>query len=556
MIGNRTALTAAIVLLAALGDAHAAFRGGNGEVAFESNRAGGFDLYTVEADGTGTAVLVATTGDDRSPAWSPDGSRVAFQSNVRGNFDIWIVNADGTGLRALTSGPTNEIQPTWSPDGSRIAFARLDPALGTHDLWHVRAEDGSDPRNLTGHPGNDIRPAWSPDGGSIAFESHRDGNAEIYVVDVDAPSSSAVNLTRDIFEDQDPAWSPDGSRIAFVSDRDLFVWQIWSMDRSGSGASLVPGTEPGDREPAFSPDGTALAFTRNGDGGVEGIWRVSLDGTGLALLDAAPPFTRGADWRGIAAEPENGPPSAYAGPDGRLECVGIEGATVRLDGSGSSDPDSTPGTNDDLVAFEWFLDWGGPAERKIAEGAVVDVTLDPGVHAITLRVTDRGGLSDVDEAVWTLNEAPPLSLEAEVSPAILWPPNHRLIPVRGTVRVAEGACSESASVVLVSVTSSEPDDAPGAGDGKTRGDIAGADLGTADFEVFLRAERDGSGPGRTYTLTWAVVEGPSSGASVSAEVFVPHDEPEADPPAESGVRGAVTITRPAAAPRLFTVRRP
>lgn len=548
MIGNRTALTAAIALLAALGSAHAAFTGGNGEVAFESNRASGFDLYTVGADGTGTAVLVATTGADRAPAWSPDGSRVAFQSNLHGNFDIWIVNADGSGLRALTSDPANEIQPAWSPDGTRIAFARLDAALGTHDLWHVRADDGSDARNLTDHPGNDIRPAWSPDGASIAFESHRDGNAEIYVVDVDAPPSSAVNLTRDIFEDQDPAWSPDGSRIAFVSDRDLFVWQIWSMDRSGSDAAIVAGTEPGDREPAFSPDGTALAFTRNGDGGVEGIWRVSLDGTGLALLDAAPPFTRGADWRGIVAEPENGPPSAYAGPDGRLECVGVEGATVRLDGSGSSDPDSTPGTNDDLVAFEWFLDWGGASERRIAEGAVADVTLDPGVHAITLRVTDRGGLSDLDEAVWTLVEAPPLSLEAEVTPAVLWPPNHRLIPVRGSVRVAEGACSESASVVLVSVTSSEPDDAPGAGDGKTRGDVAGADFGTPDFEVFLRAERDGSGPGRTYTLTWAVVEGPSAGASVSATVFVPHDEPTAVPPSGTGVRVPVTVRPSGEAP--------
>lgn len=536
MIGNRTALTTAIVLLAAMGSAHAAFTGGNGEVAFESNRAGGFDLYTVEADGSGTAILVATTGADRAPAWSPDGSRVAFQSNLRGNFDIWIVNADGSGLRALTSDAVNEIQPAWSPDGTRVVFARLDASLGTHDIWHVRADDGADARNLTNHPGNDIRPAWSPDGTSIAFESHRDGNAEIYRVDVDAPPASAVNLTRDLFEDVDPSWSPDGSRIAFVSDRDLFVWQIWSMDPSGSGAAVAPGTEPGDREPAFSPDGTALAFTRNGNDGVEGIWRVSLDGTGLALLDAASPFTRSADWQGIAAAPENGPPSAHAGPDGRVECVGPEGTTVRLDGSGSSDPDSTPGTNDDLVAFEWFLDYGGASERKLAEGTLADVTLDPGAHVITLRVTDRGGLSDVDEAVWTLIEAPPLALEADVTPAVLWPPNHRMVPVRGTVRVAEGACSEQASVVLVSVTSSEPDDAPGGGDGKTRGDIAQADLGTADFEVLLRAERQGSGPGRAYTLTWAVADGPSAGTSVSATVFVPHDEPEAVPPRGTGVR--------------------
>ena len=543
--GNRsvTRMTpTAILVLAVTTQAFGAVPGGNGKVVYESNRSGGFDLYTVEADGSGTAVLAALTAMDRSPAWSPDGTRVAFQSNLSGNFDIWIVNADGSGLHALTSDPAGEIQPAWSPDGMWVAFARLDPAFGTYDIWEVRSEDGSDARNLTDDPANDIRPAWSPDGRRLVFESDRDGNAEVYVLDRGALAASAVNLTEDPFEDTDPTWSPDGTRIAFVSDREIFASQIWTMRPDGSDLTVVPGTAPGDRGPAFSPDGTAIAFTRNGSGGIEGIWRVALDGSGPAVLDEASPFTREADWQPVPTEVENLPPVAFAGPDGEIPCAGPEGAVVRLDGSGSSDPDSTAGTNDDIVVYEWFVGFGTTDERRVADTAVAEVTLPPGTHHVALRVTDRQGLTDLDEAVWTIVEAEPVNLDVEVTPSVLWPPNHRLIPIHASLRVSGGTCGKAAEVVLVSAESSESDDAPGLDDDRSRGDIAGAEIGTADFDVLLRAERDGTGPGRTYTLTWAIVEGPAAGTSVRATVVVPHDA--AEPPLPESGGGDLRITPP------------
>jgi hypothetical protein len=252
------------------------------------------------------------------------------------------------------------------------------------------------------------------------------------------------------------------------------------------------------------------------------------------VLDQAAPFTREADWQPVPAEAENQPPVAFAGPDGVVPCAGPDGAVVRLDGSGSSDVDSTEGTNDDIVAFEWFLAFGTAEERRIADTAVAEVTLAAGVHTVTLRVTDSQGLEDVDDAVWTVEEGDPVSLRVEVTPSVLWPPNHRLVPVHATLHVDAGRCGKSADAVLVSVQSSESDDAPGLDDGRTRGDIAGADLGTADVDVLLRAERDGKGPGRTYTLTWAIVEGPGAGTSAQATVFVPHDADEPAPPEPGG----------------------
>lgn len=548
MLSRSRSLTLVALVALAAGTAFAAFPGGNGKVAFESNRNGTFDLFTVEPDGTGTTLLVGLAGMERAAAWSPDGRKVAFQTNFNGNFDLWIVNADGTGLRALTSDPASEIQPSWSPDGSRIAFARVDAAVGSYDIWTIDAADGSGAVNVTADPGNDIRPSWSPDGGTILFQSDRDGDTEIYAIGVGAPPSSAVNLTRSLSEDTDPDVSPDGMRIVFVSDRDVFATRLWTMNRDGSGAAVIPGSEPGDRDPAFSPDGTAVTFTRTGFDGIEGVWRMGLDGSGLERIASGGFFTRVPDWQPLPATSENRPPSAHAGADGEIPCAGPDGASVRLDGSGSSDPDSTIGTNDDLAVFEWFVGFGTADERLLGTGAVLDVVLPPGTHEVTLRVTDRGGLSDTDTATWSVFDPDPPSISVEVSPSILWPANHRLVAVRANVVVAGGLCSRGGTAVLVAVTSSEPDDAPGAGDGHTRGDIAGADFGTPDFEVFLRAERMGGGPGRVYTLRYAIAEGAGAGTEASATVLVPHDH--ANRVADGGEPESreTAISRPVAPP--------
>jgi hypothetical protein len=76
---------------------------------------------------------------------------------------------------------------------------------------------------------------------------------------------------------------------------------------------------------------------------------------------------------------------------------------------------------------------------------------------------------------------------------------------------------------LQSVASSEPDDAPGGGDGATTGDVQGADVGTADVDVLLRAERDGRGPGRTYSARYRATDASGNVGTGVGTVAVPHD---------------------------------
>jgi hypothetical protein len=105
-------------------------------------------------------------------------------------------------------------------------------------------------------------------------------------------------------------------------------------------------------------------------------------------------------------------------------------------------------------------------------------------------------------------------------------------PVEVAVESAD-ACGD-VSVALVSAASSEADDAPGAGDGATSGDIADAAIGTPDRTVRLRAERDDRGPGRTYTLIYRATDAAGNSAVARTTVQVP----------ASHVAGGVVLTNP------------
>jgi TolB protein len=93
---------------------------------------------------------------DSNPVWSPDGRRIAFESN----WQLWVMNADGSGQLRLTRTRTRNLAPSWSPDGRKIAFeSKRD---GQAEIY-VMNPDGSGQRNLTRTRGWQERwSAWSP----------------------------------------------------------------------------------------------------------------------------------------------------------------------------------------------------------------------------------------------------------------------------------------------------------------------------------------------------------------------------------------------------------
>jgi hypothetical protein len=106
----------------------------------------------------------------------------------------------------------------------------------------------------------------------------------------------------------------------------------------------------------------------------------------------------------------NAAPLADAGADQTVTADALGNATVALDGSASSDPDS------DALTFTW----GGPF--GVLSGAAVNATLPAGVHVLTLAVEDgKGGLSK-DNVSITVN-AP-----ADTTPPVLTLPANITTP--------------------------------------------------------------------------------------------------------------------------------
>ena len=225
---------------------------------------------------------------DRQPVWSPDGRRVAFASIRDGNWEIYAVNADGSGLTRLTNNDALDWQPVWSPDGRRVAF--VSEQDGNEEIYAARA-DGSELTRLTNNEADDWQPVWSPDGRRIAFVSDRDGNDEIYAMNADG--SEMTRLTHNPTGDWDPAWSPDGRRIAFASDRDEGErWfppnsEIYAMNADGTDITRLTDNNRVARGPVWSPDGRRIAFSSSPGHAHASIHITNADGSTLRTFGIA-----------------------------------------------------------------------------------------------------------------------------------------------------------------------------------------------------------------------------------------------------------------------------
>jgi hypothetical protein len=277
----------------------------------------------------------------------------------------------------------------------------------------------------------------------------------------------------------------------------------------------------------------------------------------------------------------NHPPVANAGSDQTVECASPSGASVTLDGTGSTDED-----NDDLT-YSWT--WTGGT----ASGATPTVTLPLGSHEITLTVDDgKGGTAtdvvvvnvvDTTPPVVTLNGASEVTLECpapyvelgavvtdacdpnpslditgsvdshtvgdytitytgkdasgnttvvtrtvkvvDTTPPVISSvtatPNSLWPPNHKLVAVTVGVNASdncgSVTSAIVGVTSSEADN--GIGDGNTSDDIQNIN----GLSVDLRAERSGNGGGRIYTIKVRSADPSGNYAEKTVEVIVPGD---------------------------------
>jgi len=231
----------------------------------------------------------------------------------------------------------------------------------------------------------------------------------------------------------------------------------------------------------------------------DSIGRANLDGTGVDQN-----FIPNVRPRSVAVAsqvlPVNRRPIAAAGPDQVVECTSPSGATVVFDGTGSFDPDGDP-----IVDFVWTGSFG------TANGAMPTVAIPFGSETVNLVVyDDQNAASEPGTLQVTVQDtvAPDMSLAA--SPAVLWPPNGKMVPVRIKAE-AKDTCDPTPVCRITAVSSSE-------------GRMGRSDWQLeSDLSLKLRARRKGKGSGRTYTIVVECVDGSGNRSMGTTGVLVPHD---------------------------------
>lgn len=150
-----------------------------GWLAFQSGA--GIELMTT--GGAGQQLLIPTAGEyqDFGPAVSPDGKQVAFISNRSGAYEIWLFTRAGSELRQLTRGGDALGGLQWSADGKQLAFTTKATGSGLSGIALAETESGS-VRVLT--ESNDYNAALSARGDRIIFTSMRDGDADLYLLNL------------------------------------------------------------------------------------------------------------------------------------------------------------------------------------------------------------------------------------------------------------------------------------------------------------------------------------------------------------------------------------
>jgi PKD repeat protein len=143
-----------------------------------------------------------------------------------------------------------------------------------------------------------------------------------------------------------------------------------------------------------------------------------------------------------------------------------------------------------------------------------------GVYQVQYRSIDKAGnIEELKKFEVKIDKTAP-NLSISLGENNLWPPNHKMVTVNAVPVTVD--MSDIQSIILTSITSSDPED--DLGDGSTELDIQNADFGTTDFEFDLRAERSGTNETRIYTITYTITDMAGNKQTEIDTVTVVHDQ--------------------------------
>jgi microsomal dipeptidase-like Zn-dependent dipeptidase len=135
-----------------------------------------------------------------------------------------------------------------------------------------------------------------------------------------------------------------------------------------------------------------------------------------------------------------------------------------------------------------------------------------GVTTVTFTATDfSGNKNTATTTVTVVDTTPPAITSLTASPNSLWPPNGKMVTVNLST-VATDICDASPKCKILSVSSNEA--VSPVGDWQITGNLT----------LMLRADRDGNGSGRVYSITVQCTDASGNSSQKVVTVTVPHDQ--------------------------------
>lgn len=290
------------------------------------------DIYKVPSTGGQAKQLTTHSAHDTQPVWSPDGSQIAFASNRNGGFDVFLMSADGGIPTQLTTHSSNEFPITFKdkehilfsasimpdvkdskfPRGSQVyitdtkggrakQFSSLqmedisvhptenkvlyhdnkgyeDPwrkhhqSSITRDIWLCDLNGDRKYSKITNFVGEDRNPVWSKDGKSYFYLNEENGSFNVYKRDIDG--NNKKQLTQ--FKTHPVRFLSNSSdnKLCFTYDGEIYTLSEGNSPQKVNVSVVTDQQEnllnkvnfrSGAKELAISPNDKEIAFIVRGD---------------------------------------------------------------------------------------------------------------------------------------------------------------------------------------------------------------------------------------------------------------------------------------------------
>lgn len=226
------------------------------QIALIGLRNGRKDVYVCDADGGNLTRITKEGAVCLFPAWHPDAGALVYTSFHLGFPDVFMINMDTMERTKIASFPGLNAGADISPDGRKMVLTLSKD--GNPDLYIMDLKNKGLSRLTRTRFAAEASPSWSPGGRRIVFVSDKANSPQLYIMN--GPGGKQVPITLRGRENVAPDWGPDG-RIAYSSKRGRW-YQICVINPDTGEQKLLTKNEVDHENPSWAPDGRHIVYTQ------------------------------------------------------------------------------------------------------------------------------------------------------------------------------------------------------------------------------------------------------------------------------------------------------